>query len=266
MVWATWVAKSASVRVGPMLGAITWPVATSKLAIRHWVPWRAYSNSCRSILPGRSTSGGCSRSKACIPLFSSVLTVRTPAVWRAGAASYVAQTFRTVASNPSGSAARSLVNQYPVRCGLSWASCVKNARPCGPRCGGRCPAGPLRRLTRRASSGSPAAPTWPGLAGQRQQLADLLGAKGGGSPGPGRVVQLRYDELGQGRVVAPVGLGGRQARPGCQPAGSPDLHGLPREAEPLGELLVVPAVARGENNPHAAHQPVRARGAAGQAL
>jgi hypothetical protein len=34
--------------VGPMLGAITCPVATSKLAIKLWVPWRRYSNSWRS--------------------------------------------------------------------------------------------------------------------------------------------------------------------------------------------------------------------------
>jgi hypothetical protein len=56
-------------------------------------------------------SGGCSRSNAWIPLFSSVLTVWVLAACRAGAAAYVAQTVRTAASNPSGSAARSLVSQ-----------------------------------------------------------------------------------------------------------------------------------------------------------
>jgi len=68
------------------------------------------------------------------------------------------------------------------------------------------------------------------LAGQRQELADLLGAEGRGRPGPRRVGQLRADQLGQGRLVAPIGFGGRQARPGRQPAGPPELHGLPREA------------------------------------
>jgi len=43
-----WAAKSASVRVGPRLGVMTCPVATSRLAIKLRVPCRSYSNSCRS--------------------------------------------------------------------------------------------------------------------------------------------------------------------------------------------------------------------------
>ena len=40
--------KSSSVRVGPTVGEIDSPVTTSKLAIRHNVPWRMYANSIRS--------------------------------------------------------------------------------------------------------------------------------------------------------------------------------------------------------------------------
>ena len=41
-------AKSVSVRVGPMLGVTTCPLATSRLAIKLCVPCRSYSNSWRS--------------------------------------------------------------------------------------------------------------------------------------------------------------------------------------------------------------------------
>ena len=45
--------KSSSVCLGPTVGAIDSPVTTWKLAIRHCVPWRMYSNSIRSFWPGR---------------------------------------------------------------------------------------------------------------------------------------------------------------------------------------------------------------------
>ena len=41
-----------------MEGAITLPVATSRLANKHRVPWRSYSCSWRSISPGRIGSFG----------------------------------------------------------------------------------------------------------------------------------------------------------------------------------------------------------------
>ena len=68
-----WSTKSTSVRLGPILGAITSPVATSKLAIKFIVPWRIYSNSIRSITPGLIVNEGKIRSRACIPQSSSLL-------------------------------------------------------------------------------------------------------------------------------------------------------------------------------------------------
>ena len=45
--------KSSSVLVGPMVGRIALPVTTSKFPIRQSVPCRLYSNSFRSMRPGR---------------------------------------------------------------------------------------------------------------------------------------------------------------------------------------------------------------------
>ena len=50
-VCAMWPTKSASVRVGPIVGAINSPVVTSKLPISVNVPCRVYSNSIRSHFP-----------------------------------------------------------------------------------------------------------------------------------------------------------------------------------------------------------------------
>jgi hypothetical protein len=56
-------AKSCSVRVSPITPA-TLPVVTSKPAIRVCVPWRRYSNSHRSTLPGFIGNPGAMRSSA----------------------------------------------------------------------------------------------------------------------------------------------------------------------------------------------------------
>src|SRR4030095_3195139 len=69
MVWAICPAKSSSVLLGPIVGATTSPVATSKLAIKHCVPWRRYAYSGRSTRPGCIGQGGAARSRACIPGF-----------------------------------------------------------------------------------------------------------------------------------------------------------------------------------------------------
>ena len=66
-------------------GASTWPVATSRLRINVQVPWRIYSNSRRSTLPGASGSPGYLRSSACTPVSSSVLTTRSPCGANVGA-------------------------------------------------------------------------------------------------------------------------------------------------------------------------------------
>ena len=70
---------------GPEVGATTSPVATSKLAIKHCVPWRRYSYSGRSTRPGCIGKVGAARSSACIPVFSSVLMTWPPSCgqgWR----------------------------------------------------------------------------------------------------------------------------------------------------------------------------------------
>jgi len=59
-----WARKSASVRVGPTDGQMTFPLTTSKLIMNDSVPWRMYSNSRRSTLPGRSGKPGAARSRA----------------------------------------------------------------------------------------------------------------------------------------------------------------------------------------------------------
>lgn len=78
-------AKSFSSRVGCNVGDSTLPVATLKFAVRHKVPCRSYSNSRRSINPGRAGLVGAVRSRACIPVFSSVLTTCVPAASSCGA-------------------------------------------------------------------------------------------------------------------------------------------------------------------------------------
>ena len=58
-VCSMWPAKSASVRVGPIDGAINSPVVTQKLPISVSVPCRVYSNSIRSAVPvGHRPIGG----------------------------------------------------------------------------------------------------------------------------------------------------------------------------------------------------------------
>ena len=69
-------AKSASVRVSATLPP-TLPVATSRWAISACVPWRIYSNSRRSTLPGLIGREGAMRSSAWMPVISSTETVRT---------------------------------------------------------------------------------------------------------------------------------------------------------------------------------------------
>ncbi len=74
MVFWMWFAKSVSVRVGETVGAIIFPLATLKLAIKQTVPWRMYSNSIRSTSPRRGRSVGNLLSLAWIPQSSSQLT------------------------------------------------------------------------------------------------------------------------------------------------------------------------------------------------
>ena len=72
---ATRPAKSASVRVASTVGAITRPVATSKFAVGHCVPWRMDSCSRRSTRPGLMGNVSAARSTACMPVFSSTQVV-----------------------------------------------------------------------------------------------------------------------------------------------------------------------------------------------
>src|SRR5271165_5946323 len=95
-VCSMWLAKSASVRVGPIVGAINSPVVTWKLPIRVNVPCRSYSNSIRAGFPAIISLVGAVRSNAGMPVISSTQTVWV--FWvrsNAGAARYVAQTVST---------------------------------------------------------------------------------------------------------------------------------------------------------------------------
>ena len=68
----------ASVRVKDKVGAITRPVATSKLPSKQQVPCLLYSNSWYSTRPGFIGKVGLARALACMPVFSSVLMTCTP--------------------------------------------------------------------------------------------------------------------------------------------------------------------------------------------
>lgn len=121
-VCSMWLAKSAAVRGGPIVGRSHSPVVTTMLAIRHKVPFRVYSNSISARFPAISGLVGAFRSSACIPVISSTPTVWTPRLFsNAGVASYVSQTALACAANLTGSF--SVVwSPYRLWCGGKTAS------------------------------------------------------------------------------------------------------------------------------------------------
>jgi hypothetical protein len=113
MVWARCAAQSSSVLLGPMVGVTTSPVATSKVALKHCVPWRRYAYSGRSTRPGRLGQVGAARSSACMPVFSSVLMTWPPAWATAGACCYPAHTAATWAVQATGASGVALSQDSP---------------------------------------------------------------------------------------------------------------------------------------------------------
>src|SRR6266542_7157804 len=85
-------------------------------------PWRMYSNSRRSTLPGRSGRPGAARSSAWTHVISSVLITRSPAATRVGACRYMLHTSAIRSSRSSGCSSAAGVSQYRIRCGLRSAS------------------------------------------------------------------------------------------------------------------------------------------------
>src|SRR5437867_8529682 len=167
-----WVAKSASVRVGPTVGATSRPCTTSQLAMRHCVPWRTYSNSRRSTCPGRTGSVGAARSRAWMPVISSVLTTWPPRAAIAGAAAYSVHTVSICGARTAGSASRG-VSQYRLWCGLT-AAASRNQKPPDGAGGDTSDDAPLDGLLgqfagRPLADGPPRVPRW--LAGHRHELA-----------------------------------------------------------------------------------------------
>src|SRR5262249_46657233 len=79
--------KSASVRVGPSVGASSSPVTTWKLPISVTVPCRWYSNSRRSTWPGFIGCVKAIRCKAWMPVISSTQRVCVSCQWYSAAAS-----------------------------------------------------------------------------------------------------------------------------------------------------------------------------------
>ena len=82
-----------------------WPVTTSRLRMKLRVPWRMYSNSRRSTVPGVSGRFGAVRSRAWTPVISSVLSTRSPCSASSGARRYRSQmssTFRSKSSSWAG--------------------------------------------------------------------------------------------------------------------------------------------------------------------
>src|SRR5438552_199387 len=101
---------------------MTFPLTTSKLMMNDRVPWRMYSNSRRSTLPGRSGKLGAARSSAWTPVISSVLITRSPLATRTVASRYVPHTSAIFSSRSSDGSSAAGVSQYRIRCGLRSAS------------------------------------------------------------------------------------------------------------------------------------------------
>ena len=121
-VCSMWLAKSASVRVGPIVGAINSPVVTWKFPIKHKVPFRVYSNSISSRFPAIIGLLGAFRSSACMPVISSTQTVWVPSLFsNAGAPRYVSQTASTCRAKTSGSFSV-VFSQYRLLWGCKAAS------------------------------------------------------------------------------------------------------------------------------------------------
>ena len=91
--------KSSSVRVSPIVPR-TLPMATSKAAIRAFVPCLIYSNSRRSTCPGFIGRLLAARSRACIPVISSTETVWPPCAATVGAVWYTVQMSAHLSSKP----------------------------------------------------------------------------------------------------------------------------------------------------------------------
>lgn len=77
--------------------------ATLKFTVKQSVPCRSYSNSRRSSRPGFIGLVGCLRSRAWMPVFSSVLTREMPCWCISGAWAYKWHTFLTSLANVAGS-------------------------------------------------------------------------------------------------------------------------------------------------------------------
>src|SRR4029450_10410775 len=201
-VWSMCAVKSASVRVGPTVGATRRPWTTSKLAMRHCVPWRTYSNSRRSTWPGRPGSVGAARSRAWIPVISSVLTTCPPRAWSAGASAYTVQTGAICAARTAGSRSRG-VSQYRLWCGLT-AAAPKNQAPPDAAGGDTLDDAPLDRLIsqfagRPLANGPARVGRW--LAGHGHDLAAVVGGERCRCPRSGLVRQHAPDDRRQRPVV-----------------------------------------------------------------
>src|SRR6266536_2197678 len=252
IVRSMWAAKSASVRVGPTDGAMTAPVATAKLAISAWVPWRTYSNSRRSTWPGRSGSVGAARSSAWMPVISSVPTPWTPWSWRAGAAAYRSQTACTCAAKATGSSTRG-VSQYRLRWGLS-AAASRNQKPPDAAGGDTAHDAPRGRLIsqfagRPLADGTARVPRW--LAGDRHDLAQLLGRERRWRPRPWRIRQHTLEHGVERAVVVRAAFqfrGQQRLRRGGPPV-APGLHGVPRQGQLRRQATITRPVRRPQDDP-----------------
>jgi len=115
-VWALGPAKSSSVLRGPPVGATTSPGATSKLALKHGVPWRRYAYAGRSTSLGCLGKVGAARASAWRPGFSSVLMPWPPGLATAGACWYASHTATTWSATATGASGLAL-SPYATRGG-----------------------------------------------------------------------------------------------------------------------------------------------------
>src|SRR2546425_2010519 len=250
-----WARKSASVRVGPTEGQMTSPVTTSKLIMNDSVPWRMYSNSRRSTLPGRSGKPGAARSKAWTPVISSVLMTRSPSATRAVASRYVPHTSAIFPSRSSDGSSAAGVSQYRIRCGLRSAAFEQPPRVARrDRLNDAPPHDLIGQLT-VAPLADRSVRVCGRLARQGDNLAHLLRRElcrrtlswGIGQP-------LRHAEVIQGYVSK------------LQPALPPEARRLVIQSEPPRDLCIVLPIASRENDPCARDQLLTSSVGAYQAL
>src|SRR6266571_1678861 len=219
------------------------------------VPWRMYSNSRRSTLPGRSGKPGPARSRAWTPVISSVLITRSPADTRFGASRYTPHTSAILSFRSSGGSSAAGVSQYRMRCGLRSASFEQPPSMARrDRCNDAASYDFVRQLTVAPLADRPVG-VGRLLTSERDDLTHLLGRELRRSAALRCIRQpFGHTDFFKRHVFK------------LQPAPSPVAWRLVINAQFPSNLQVVQAVACGQHNPRSQGQLLACRKGAHQAL